>query len=154
MSSNALRSGRVSQINREYFITFNTSNKRPLFNNFTVASIFCQQIAINEHKHNCIWNTWVLMPDHFHGLLQLGNNLEGNKTTLSNVIAALKGSTAQLINKQLNTKGKVWQPSFYDHALRNEENRANIARYIVANPLRKKIVDNIEDYPYWNSVFL
>ena len=150
MSGNALRTGRYSQSNAEYFITFNTNNRQATFNDFIIAQLFCQQIAKNEYKHHCLWLTWVLMPDHFHGLLQLGEN----ETTLSKVIGDLKGSSAKLINKKLNQKGKLWQPSFYDHALRSEENRTNIARYIVANPLRKKLVENVRDYSFWNSVFL
>ena len=38
---------------------------------------------------------------------------------------------------------------YYDHALRKEENVQNIARYIVANPLRADLVKNVGDYPYW-----
>ena len=150
MSWNSLRAGRHTENNAEYFITFNTNNRQAIFNNFTLAQLFCQQIAKNENKHHCLWLTWVLMPDHFHGLLRLGENV----TTLATVIGELKGSTAQLINKELNHKGKLWQPSFYDHALRSEENRTNIARYIVANPLRKQLVQNLRDYPFWNSVYL
>ena len=150
MSWNTLRTGRYSQSNAEYFITFNTINRQAIFNDFILAQLFCQQIVKSEHKHHCLWLTWVLMPDHFHGLLQLGEK----ETTLSKVIGDLKGSSAKLINKELNQKGKLWQPSFYDHALRSEDNRTNIARYIVANPLRKELVKNVRDYSVWNSVFL
>lgn len=89
------------------------------------------------------------MPDRFHGLLRLGE-----KVQLSKVIAELKGTTAYKINAELGRKGKLWQTSFYDHALREEENRKNIARYIVANPLRKGLVKDIKKYPYWNSIYL
>jgi REP element-mobilizing transposase RayT len=150
MSWNDLRKGRYSCRNTEYFITFNTHNRLPIFKDFGIACLFCQQIAINEIKHNCIWLSWVLMPDHFHGLLQLGNN----ETLLKNIVGQLKGTSAFLINKRLNKQGKLWQSTFYDHALRQEEDRTKIARYIVANPLRKGLVKNIRDYPYWNSTYL
>jgi REP element-mobilizing transposase RayT len=150
MSWNDLRKGRFSQPNEEYFITFNTHNRLDIFTDFRIAQLFCQQIAINESKHQCKWLTWVLMPDHFHGLLRLGEE----ETLLSKVIAELKGSTAYIINTELDRKGKLWQTSFYDHALRKEEGRENIARYIIANPLRKELVKNIRNYPYWDSVYL
>ena len=150
MPWNNLLTGRYSQSNSEYFITFNTYNRKTIFDEFIIAKLFCQQIAKNENKHNCLWLTWVLMPDHFHGLLRLGEN----EATLAKVVGELKGSSAYWINKELKQKGKLWQPCFYDHALRNEENRTNIARYIVANPLRKKLVKNIRNYPFWNSIFL
>jgi len=92
MSWNDLRKGRFSQPYGEYFITFNCQNRRELFNNFELAQIFCQQLCLNENKHECCWLAWVLMPDHFHGLLQLGC------TELSTVVGALKGASAKAVN--------------------------------------------------------
>ena len=87
------------------------------------------------------------MPDHFHGLLQLA---EGEN--LSVIIKRLKGVSARALN---NEPGKTfWQPNFYDRALRKDENRAQVARYVVANPLRAGLVTNIGDYPHWDSVWL
>ncbi|MCN4144087.1 MAG: hypothetical protein LC437_03125 [Thiohalomonas sp.] len=40
-------------------------------------------------------------------------------------------------------KAGIWQRGFYDHALRDEENVRQIARYIVVNPLRVGIAKNI-----------
>ena len=149
MSWNDLRKGRFSHEQGEYFITFNTQNKQKYFDDFNVASIFCSQIAINERLHNCTWLTWVLMPDHFHGLLRLGDGAE-----LSKVIGALKGSSSFAINKESKSRGQLWQSSFYDRALRCDDDRKNISRYIVANPLRKNLVEHTGDYPYWNSIYL
>lgn len=150
MSWDDLRKGRCSQENGEYFITFNTHHKQPYFNDFSLACLFCQQIAMNEIKYKGTWFTWVLMPDHFHGLLRLGADGE----SLSKVVGALKGASGFVINKKLQRKGKSWQASFYDRALRDEDDRKNIARYIVTNPLRKGLVSKIGDYPFWNSVYL
>lgn len=150
MSWDDLRTGRYSQENGEYFITFNTQHKQPYFHDFTLACLFCQQIVINEAKYHCTWLTWVLMPDHFHGLLRLNTG----STNLSKVVGTLKGTSSFIINKTRQGKDKLWQSSFYDRALRAEDDRKNIARYIVANPLRKGLVKNITDYPFWNSVYL
>ena len=48
----------------------------------------------------------------------------------------------------------VWQRGFYDHAIRREENLRNVARYIVANPLRAGLVQQIGDYPLWDAIWL
>ncbi|SEL71150.1 Transposase IS200 like [Colwellia chukchiensis] len=90
------------------------------------------------------------MPDHFHGLLRLNLNC----STLPNIIKGLKGSSSFIINKERNEQKQFWQASFYDRALRVDEDRKKIARYIVANPLRKGLVNNIADYSFWNSVYL
>jgi putative transposase len=150
MSWSDLRKGRYSHEQGEYFVTFNTQNREPYFHDFNLACLFSQQIIVNETKHNCVWLAWVLMPDHFHGLLRL--NVNGS--TLPNVIKGLKGSASFILNKECNQQKQFWQSSFYDRALRVDENRKNLARYILANPLRKRLVNNIANYSFWNSVYL
>tara|TARA_R110001583_G_scaffold151894_1_gene303725 strand:- start:14 stop:523 length:510 start_codon:yes stop_codon:yes gene_type:complete len=148
MSWNDLRKGRFSQQNGEYFITFVCQNRSKIFNNDLAARIFCQQIKLNQQHCDCLWKSWVLMPDHFHGLLQLGSE------DLSKTISHLKGISARRVNESLCTSGKIWQTSFYDRCLRKEEDRVGIARYIVANPLRAELVNDIRLYSYWNSIYL
>ncbi len=102
-------------------------------------------------ESECMANSlaWVLMPDHLHWLLELTSS--GN---LSLVIKLLKGRAAHKINKQLNRNGSVWEKAFYDHALRKEEDIRQVARYIVANPLRAGLVENIYDYPLWDAIWM
>ncbi|MBR7889159.1 transposase [Marinomonas sp. A79] len=145
-----LKKGRYSQLGAEYFITFNTQGRFPFFNDHHLAHIFCQQISLNEQHCNCQWLAWVLMPDHFHGLVVL----ESEVMSLSNVVGALKGASAYRLNDYTGYRRKIWQNSFYDRALRADEDRLNIARYIVANPLRKGLVRSVKNYPFWNSVYL
>ena len=150
MSWNDLRKHRYSQPNGEYFVTFNTVDKRDVFSDFSYACLFCQQIQINEKMHDCEWSTWVLMPDHFHGLLRLSSS----GSSLSKIVQSLKGRSAYLLNKQSNRIGRLWQPAFYERALRSEDDRKAIARYILNNPKRRGLVESVKDYPYWDSVFL
>ena len=149
MSRTDLTKGRYSESNQEYFVTFVCHNRINLFSDDKLAKIFCQMIANNEDKYDCLWLTWVLMPDHFHGLLRLGT-----QGSLSKVVKQLKGNSARQLNLEISQTNSIWQQGFFDRALRKTEDRKGIARYIVANPLRKKIVRHVGDYPYWNSVYL
>lgn len=92
---------------------------------------------------------WVVMPDHFHWLFQLA---EGGD--LGELIGKFKGSSSRKINRHLALSGSLWQPAFFDHALRTDEDVARVARYIVANPLRAGIVDTLGDYPHWDAAWL
>jgi putative transposase len=38
--------------------------------------------------------------------------------------------------------------------VRRDEDLVRLARYIVANPLRTRIVAHIGDYPLWDSIWL
>lgn len=46
----------------------------------------------------------------------------------------------------------LWQKSYYDHVLRQEEDLQAVARYIWANPVRANLVQNTNDYPYPGSL--
>ena len=81
------------------------------------------------------------MPDHVHWLLILNGDL-------SEAVRRYKS----LVTHQVGAR--VWQRGFHDHGLRREEDLRRVARYIVANPLRAGLVDNILDYPYWDAVWL
>jgi len=141
-----LRKGRFSEAGRLYFITFVTKDRKPLFENFLCA-----------RKTICILNTetgveslaFVLMPDHVHWLIGLTRDL-----TLKRVVKSVKGRSAQEVNRVLNRTGPVWQPGYYDHALRRQEDVIEIARYIVGNPLRAGFVTRLGDYPHWDAVWL
>lgn len=149
MSWNDLRKGRCSLSNSEYFITFTTYQRHPLFLNHEAATCFSRQLAISERNTDSNWLAWVLMPDHFHGLLKLNN-----EASLAEVVKDIKGRSAFVLNKQFHLQGKCWQPAYYDRALRRAQDRRAIARYIIANPLRAKLVSSIGDYPYWNAVYI
>ena len=149
MSWSELRKGRYSHPNGEYFITFATANRLRMFDNPLAARTFCRVIAVNEARTDAKWLAWVLMPDHFHGLLRLGGNC-----SLGRVINDLKGRGARAVHAGVGSSGACWQKAYFDRALRREEDRLGIARYIVANPLRAGLVRSLGDYPYWNAVSL
>jgi len=85
---------------------------------------------------------YVVMPDHVHWLMTL------EKGGLSGSVKRIKSIFSQQV------KESIWNSGFYDHAIRSDEDLASVARYIVANPLRAKLVSNIGDYPHWDAVWL
>ncbi len=149
MSYNRLRSGRVSIPQHYYFITIVTDNRIHWFNNLFLARklISCMQDIDEKQLIKSI--SWVLMPDHLHWLFELGE-----KQSLSNTIGRFKGRSAKELNRQLNRDGRFWQPSFYDHALRKDEDIRKVARYITANPLRAGLVQRLGEYSHWDAIWL
>ena len=91
---------------------------------------------------------WVLMPDHWHGLIELGE-CDG----ISLVMNRFKAVSTKILVEKGRSK-PVWARGFHDHALRREENVIATARYIVANPVRAGLVHHALDYPYWNCIWL
>lgn len=64
------------------------------------------------------------------------------------MVQLLKGRTAHAIGHA------VWQENYHGHAVRDDKDLRNMARYIAANPLRAKLVERIGDYALWNAFWL
>jgi putative transposase len=85
------------------------------------------------------------MPDHVHLLLGLGQS-----TNLVSIVGAWK-SKCFLLRRRRGNLRRFWQRSFYDHALRRDEDLLVVARYVLANPIRAGLVENATDYPLSGS---
>ena len=149
MPYNELQKGRFSEHGRAYFITTRLAD----LNSRYFIDFYCARLLIAEmrllHDSGAVNSlAWVVMPDHLHWLFQLGDI-----QPLSTVIKQLKARSSHRINLRLNRQGALWQPGFHDHALRREDNIQNIARYIIANPLRAGLVDKLGNYPHWDAIW-
>ena len=143
-----LRQGRYSASNQIYLITTVTHLRKPLFNDFTIGRIVVKTMK-NLHDSDRVSSlAFVIMPDHIHWLIQLRNE------NLDKIMHAFKGVSAKHINHYTGSQGKLWQASYHDHAVRKEEDLTDIARYIVANPLRADLVTKVGDYPLWDAIWL
>ena len=49
-------------------------------------------------------------------------------------------------------RGKLWQPRYYDHIVRAEEDLRAIAEYILNNPVRKGLAERAADWPWGGSM--
>ena len=138
--------------NGAYFITICTNDRLPvLWNDNKVITNTCPdgthyivplsdagRIAETEiDKLNHVYgNTvevinYVIMPNHIHLLLLL-KKMEDDPCkppSISRIIQQFKGS----ITKQLQKP--IWQRSFHDHVVRNQEEYERIWQYIEINPL-------------------
>ena len=138
-----LRKGRVSLPGQAYHITTITLDRRPVFSDLRSARLLINALRAAQTRDEATTLDVVVMPDHLHWLLQLEAD-----TSLSAVVGAVKAVTAHGLG------ARVWQGGFHDHALRQEEDLAKLARYIVANPLRAGLVQRVGDYPHWDAVWL
>lgn len=137
-----LRKGRHSEIGYVYHIVFSTINRSPILNDFHNARIIIKQLMDSDNNSRTETLSFCVMPDHVHWLFKL------NKGTLSKNIQRVKANYTRQFSQ------KIWNKGFYDHAIRSDESLINVARYIVANPLRAGLVESVKDYSYWDSVWL
>jgi len=145
----ALRRGRVTLPNAYYLITTTTWQREPIFADYSLAASACacfeDMNILKGSKVLC----WVLMPDHAHWLIQLGEDEQ-----LSSLICRIKTASARAVNRQRGSSSPVWGRAFHDGQLTCEQSIRSTARYIVANPLRAGLAGAVGEYPFWNAVWL
>ncbi len=89
---------------------------------------------------------FVVMPNHFHGILILGEGTARRAPTIEKfgqpvagsiptIIRSFKSAVTKCINEIRNTPGApVWQRNYYEHIIRNEADYTGIVEYIAHNP--------------------
>ena len=131
-----------------WFITICTANREKLFwsdcrgelcsPDYVPLSAEGVLVEKEIQKLSSIYNSvgidkYCIMPDHIHLILTVDTDADGRTQfapTISRVIKQFKGS----ITKQLGRS--VWQKSFYDHGIRNQQDYEQIWEYIENNPLK------------------
>ncbi len=145
----SLRKGRVSLPNNAYLITTTASSREKIFSDDFLAICASQCFENRKILKDAHMLAWVLMPDHVHWLIQLGDS-----DNLSVLVGKLKAASSRSVNQKRQCTTPVWDKGFHDHAIRDNHQLLVVARYIVANPLRAGLVNHVGDYPYWNSIWL
>ncbi len=128
-----------------YFLTFCTRERRAIFTAPDVVASTWSQILKAAGETQFHVTAYVFMPDHIHLLVE-GTTTECD---LGRFVSLAKQRAAYTFGEQ--HERRLWQPSFYDHVLRDEESSLTFIRYIIENPLRSGLVERIEDYPFLDT---
>ena len=132
-----------------YLVTTVTRERQPFFRNFAAGCAVARCFEDMRILGDADMLAWVLMPNHVHWLICLGE-----ADTLGAVVNRLKSASARSANRVLHRSGPLWARAFHDHALRAEEDLRRSARYVIANPVRAGLVERIGDYPFWDAVWV
>jgi REP element-mobilizing transposase RayT len=134
----ALRHGRRSAPNADYFLTL--CLRRPscglLGGDLTGRCL--EEMRRLEQDGRWEVRCAVVMPDHLHLLVTLVADTE-----LSAAVRLFKGRLVP----NLRSYGVGWQPSFYDHRLRPDDDRLPVFLYIFLNPYRAKLLPADQTWP-------
>jgi REP element-mobilizing transposase RayT len=85
------------------------------------------------------------MPDHLHLVLAA----TGESSDFRYFMANWK-QRAGYQHKQ-RTRTSLWQESYFDHVLRDDEELNRAVRYVLENPVRKGLVRAFDEYPFSGS---
>lgn len=156
-----------------YFITITTKKHENYFGQIRNGKIKLNEIGMivknewlktKELRENIDIDEFVIMPNHFHGILvileqdkirrDVARNVSTNKSyfskispkpsSLSSIIRAFKSAVTKQVHKNGYDYFK-WQERFYDRIIRNENELYNIRKYIQQNPLKWELDNDVPE---------
>ena len=129
-----------------YFITICTAGNKNVFNGIESIKWILEILKEKSVSFKFKILAYCFMPDHLHILIE---GIHEN-SDMTGFIKSFKQNTSFHYKKKFNDY--LWQPSFYEHILRTEEDTVKVVEYIFENPVRKNIVDNYKDYELLGSL--
>ena len=140
-----------------YFVTICAWNRECLFGDVADGEMRLNDLgrvvesvwlALPEHYAGIQLNVNVIMPNHFHGIVNIvGAGLKpaptGKQHGLSEIVRGFKTFSSRRINEIRNNPGcPVWQRNYYERVIRNDIELSLAREYIVNNPLKWDTDDN------------
>jgi putative transposase len=149
-----------------YFVTLCSKDRKCLFGE--IVEVRMQPSNIGSLVAAC-WNDvfdahpfvsldhWILMPNHLHAIVRLDDSTLWTKP-LWKVIATFKakstskvrtfmGSAAcSTLGAALAARLELWQRSFYEHVIRDENELLRIRQYVVDNPAQWAVDSENPDF--------
>ncbi len=144
--------------NGAYFITVCIKDRKNLLGNIvgddaldspkiilSKIGVIAEQelLKIEAYYNNVKIDKYVIMPNHIHLIIKITeriNPFPTKKYDISNVIGKYKAAVTRNVGNAFmhSEKEQLWQASFHDHIIRNEQDYLEIWNYIDTNPLKWK----------------
>lgn len=136
-----------------YFITICIKDRRHVFGEIENGKMIINNIGIiakniwqnlNKNRKNILLHTFVVTPNHIHGIVQVNNinqynvvpenTSERKNQIIPNLISVYKSLVSKEIKKKYINIDFKWQKSYYDRIIRNDSELMAIENYINSNP--------------------
>lgn len=158
-----------------YFVTICAYNRECLFGKIENGTVILNKygetiqnewIKTGKIRGNVIIDTFIVMPNHLHGVIVIDGvgahcnvplqNKTGQtekfgrstKNSIPTIVKLFKSTTTKQINKIRNAPGiDVWQRNYYEHIIRTNAELNRIRQYILENPLKWESDSENSDAP-------
>lgn len=143
-----------------YFITIATYKKTEIFgyieedrvilNNKGKIALDCWN-GIPAHFSSVEIDEFIVMPEHIHGIIWINNPVNRRDTacrvsterfgkpvrgSIPTIIRSYKSAVTKSIH-MIDSQLQIWQPNFYEHIIRSEDDLENIRAYIKFNAFNR-----------------
>ncbi len=132
--------------NQPYFVTAATRDRQPIFRNRQAAELMLIELGRLRDELGFALLAYAVMPDHIHLII-----VPSITDDLSRIMQSVKGGFARLWNRQLGRQGSLWQPRYYESAVRTHAQLKRWLEYTDRNPVQAGLAASPEEYPYCSS---
>ncbi len=133
-----------------YFVTICTHNRTCFLGDIINGEICLNDVGrIVESewentggiRQNVIIDTYVIMPNHLHGILIIYESDVGatGPVALTNSLGSIIGQFKSVVTKKIRKSGIhhfKWQRNYFERVIRNEKELNRIREYIITNSLK------------------
>jgi REP element-mobilizing transposase RayT len=144
-----------------YFVTICTYDRRPTLAKIEKGTVHLSSIGtivkerwlqIPSHHPQAALHAFVVMPNHFHGLLELTTHVDvpANaalirrefgpnsvpSASLSAVVRSFKSGVTKHVRERLSVMSDIWQQNYFERVIRSGKEFDAATRYIIENPLK------------------
>ncbi len=147
-----------------YHVYNRATEKRTIFYNERDYAKFLDRMFYYKARFGVKILSYVLLPNHFHFLLEESTNQRptfltsdvGYKTNvnqylgsnISKFMSILMNSYTKYFNLKNDHSGRIFQGAYKSKLITDDKYLYSIIAYINLNPLKHKIVENINNWPY------
>ena len=124
-----------------YFITASCYDKQQLLQSDRMASLLIEVLYHYREQKRYLLHEFAVMSNHFHLLITPSQSLE-------RAVQLVKGGFTFRAERELGFGGEIWQGRYDDRRVRDSSEYEKIKHYIRQNPVRARLVENAEDYPF------
>jgi putative transposase len=121
-------------------------DSKPAFNEASLVKIFIEMLTGLTEKSSCTIPVYCFMPDHLHLIVR---GTSDSSDVWKTVVAYKQKTGFWLSSKKPEIK---WQKDFYDHLIRTDEKLTVHVKYILDNPVRKRLTTGWQEYPYKGAI--
>jgi REP-associated tyrosine transposase len=129
-----------------YFLTICVYERTRIFTEDQSVSVVLMELSRTANDQQFRVIAYCFMPDHVHMLVE-GNHPAADFREFVRIFK----QRSSFVWKRRNGRA-LWQRSYFEHVLRDDEDTIGVARYILENPVRGNLVQRPDDYPYIGSM--
>jgi putative transposase len=126
-----------------YFITASTWEEKCILQSQRTAELLIDVLFRYRKQSKYLLHEFVVMPNHFHLLIT-----PLVPVTIERAVQFIKGGFSYRAKKELSIAGEIWQTSFYDHRVRNDNEYVRFRQYIHMNPVKRGSAPAPGQFPY------